>query len=139
MMIFRRYGTSYQSVDIDFDAKALNDVGFRRNRERSEPVENFERVHAAIETVELTAEAEGPVQYETKQVLLDRLRDKLEALAGRLPDGGILVVENESGHDYPKTRQVTKNVIEGGENRLYFEYTMAPPLRVTLYGPPTGA
>jgi hypothetical protein len=134
-MIFRRYGTTYQSVDMDFDAKAINDIGFRRNRERSEPVDDFEGAHDAIETVELTAEAEGPVQYETKQVLLDRLKERLEAVAGRLPDGGALVVENESGHDYPKTRQATKNVVEEGENRLHFAYTMSPPLRVTLYGP----
>lgn len=134
-MLFRRYGTTYQSVDIDFDAKAINDVGFRRNRERSESVEDFEGAYDPIETVELTAEAEGDVQYETKQVLLDRLKAKLEELEGRVPAGGVVVVENESGHDYPKTRQATKNVVEEGENRLHFQYTMTPPLRVTLYAP----
>ena len=27
-MILKRYGASYQSVDMNFDAKALNEVGF---------------------------------------------------------------------------------------------------------------
>ena len=42
-MILRRYGTSYQSVDLNFDSKALNEVGFRRNHERSIAVEDFGR------------------------------------------------------------------------------------------------
>jgi hypothetical protein len=46
-------------------------------------------------------------------------------------------VDNEQGHDYPKPRQVTKNVIEAGENRLFFEYTMAPPLRLSIRRPTT--
>jgi len=138
-MLFKRYGTSYQSVEMDFDAKALNDIGFRRDRQRSMPLDDLGAQYHAIETVELTAEAEGVVQYETKQTLLDRLREKLLALQERAPEGGILVVENESGHDYPKTRQATRNVVKEGENRLYFEYTMAPPLRVTLYRPGDGS
>lgn len=134
-MIFRLYGTAYQSVDIDFDAKALNDIGFRRNRQRAIPVEELARDFEPIDTVKLTTEASGSVQTETKQLLLDRLQEKLEALSPRVPEGGVTVVENESGHDYPKTHQATKNLVEEGENRLYFEYTMDPPLRATLYGP----
>jgi len=134
-VIFRRYGTSYQSVDIDFDAKALNDVGFRRNRQRTIPVDGFLDSYTLIERVELETEAEGLVQYETKQMLLDRLEVEVEELAGRLPEGGVLVVENESGHDYPKTRQQTSNVVEDGENRLHFDYSMSPALRVALYRP----
>ena len=134
-MIYRRYGTSYQSVDTDFDAKALNDIGFRRNRSHSVEVDELERSFTKIETVELSTEAEGSVQTETKQLLLDRLLEKLEELDASLPEGGLLVVENESGHDYPKTRQATSNEVEHGENRLHFAYSMDPPLRVTLYRP----
>jgi hypothetical protein len=134
-MLFRKYGTSYQSVDIDFDAKALNDIGFRRNRERSVPAAEFPDAYSKLDSVELQTEADGPVQYETKQLLLDRLRAKVEELLARLPEGGLLVVENESGHDYPKTRQQTKNAVEDGENRLHFEYTMEPPLRLTTFRP----
>jgi len=134
-MIFRRYGTSYQSVDMDFDAKALNDVAFRRNRLKAIPVDELESSYVTVKTVELVAVAQGMVQYQTKQDLLDRLQAQIEELQGRLPDGGILVVENEQGHDYPKTRQQTKNVVEEGENRLYFDYSMAPPLRVSVRQP----
>ncbi len=67
-LIYRRYGKSYQSVDVDFDAMVFNDIGFRRNRKRRIP-------------------AEGPVQAETKQLLLDRLRVSLVELSGRLPEG----------------------------------------------------
>ncbi len=135
MIILRRYGTAYQSVDADFDAKAINDIAFRRNRERAIPVAEFSEAYAPIETVELRAEADGTVQYETKQLLLDRLHTKVEDLAKRLPEGGVLVVENESGHDYPKTRQQTENVVEEGENRLHFKYSMEPALRVALHRP----
>jgi len=134
-VIFRRYGSSYQSVDVDFDAMAFNDIGFRRNRQEKIPVAGFDDVYALIETVEVRAEAEGPVQSETKQLLLARLQTNLVELSGRLPERGILVVENESGHDYPKTRQDTSNVIEEGENRLRFEYSLEPALRVSLYRP----
>jgi len=32
-MMLQRYGRSYQSMDLNFDSKALNEVGFRRNHE----------------------------------------------------------------------------------------------------------
>jgi len=132
-MIFRRYGTTYQSVDMDFSAEALNEVGFRRNRETSIPVEDFESRYEHIETVELVSESQGAVQNDTEQVLLDRLAEKVREQLARLEDGGILVVENENGRDYPRTHQETKNVIERGANQLHFEYTIDPPLRVALY------
>jgi len=134
-MILRRYGTTFQSVDVEFAAKALNEFGFRRNKKLSFPAEELESRYEAIETREMATEADGPVQNEVEQELLDRLHERVKAAVAELPDGGVLVVENESGHDYPKTRQVTKNVVVQGENRLHFAYTMAPPLRVTLYRP----
>jgi len=134
-MIYRLYGTSYQSVDLNFDAHALNEVGFRRNRKNEFPAEDLAVRYRAVAEHDLTTEASGAVQGETEQLLLDRLRDKVEALVGGLPEGGILVIPAEPGHDYPKTRQVIKNVIEEGENRHHFEYTLAPPLRVEVYAP----
>jgi hypothetical protein len=119
-MIFRRYGTSYQSVDLDFDAKALNEVGFRRNREQAVPVDEFEAKYRTTET---------------EQAMLDRLRARIDEALAALTDGSVLVVENEQGHDWPKPRQVTKNVIEHGENKLHFDYTMAPPLRISVRRP----
>jgi len=134
-MIYRRYGTSLQSVDLNFDSKALNEIGFRRNRESSIPADDFESRYDLVETVELVTEAEGDVQDHTEQQLLDRLEGRIGEVLGRLGDGQIVVVENEQGHDYPKTRQQTSNVVVEGENRLRFTYTVAPPLRLGLYGP----
>jgi hypothetical protein len=42
------------------------------------------------------------------------------------------VVENDQGHDWPKTKQKTTNVIVEGENRLHFNYSVAPPLRISV-------
>jgi len=133
-MIFRRYGTSFHSVDLNFDSKALSEVGFRRNREDSITVEDFEASRTLIETHEILDGAEGDVQDHTEQVLLDKLERQIEALRAALGDGEILVVENETGHDYPKTKQTTSNVIVEGENRLHFSYTIAPALRFGRYG-----
>jgi hypothetical protein len=132
-MMFRRYGTSFQSVDLNFDSKALNEIGFRRNHEESIPSEEFEAGFPKLSTHELLAEAEGDVQDHTEQVLLNQLQGQLDKLIGGLGDGEFLVIENEQGHDYPKTRQQTSNVIVEGENKLHFSYTIAPALRVAVH------
>ena len=131
-MIFRRYGTSYQSVDTNFDSKALNEIAFRRNHEQSIPEEEMSDAFVVVSSHELVAEAAGSVQNETEQLMLDRLRAELDAVVETLEGGDVLVVENEQGGDWPKTRQTTSNVIVEGENRLHFDYTVAPPLRVTV-------
>ena len=131
-MIFRRYGTAYQSVDLNFDSLALNEIAFRRNREESIPADGFDDAYDTLAKHELVAEAEGDVQDETEGVLLERLEAQVDELLAALGDGEILVVENEQGHDWPKTKQKTSNVIVDGENRLHFHYGVAPPLRVTV-------
>ncbi|MGD8320018.1 MAG: hypothetical protein PVJ02_06175 [Gemmatimonadota bacterium] len=132
-MIFKRYGSTYQSVDPYFESKALNEVGFRRDREKSLSAEEFEAGYELLSTHDLTAEADGPVQDHTEQLLLDRLEERMLELEGGLEADCVLVVENGDGHDYPKTRQKTRNVIEEGENRLHFIYTVSPPLRMGVY------
>lgn len=130
-MIYKRYGTSYQSVDPDFDAKALNEITFRRNRQDSiaqADVDGFE----VVRSIELAEEATGPVQSETEQAMLDKLLARIEEIVVALGEGEIVVLENEPGHDYPKPRQQTKNIVEHGENRLHFDYTMAPALRLSV-------
>jgi hypothetical protein len=134
-MIFRRYGNAYQSVELNFDSKALNEIGFRRDRVGSIEADDFASC-VQIAKHELVAEAEGPVQDETEQQLLDRLKEKLLGLDRALGSGEFLVVENEQGNDWPKTRQVTSNVIVQGENRLYFNYSVAPAMRVTVWRRP---
>ena len=131
-MIFRRYGSTYQSVDVNFDALALNEIGFRRNREESVSLEVFDEGFQKIQLHELIAEAEGEVQSETEQLLLERLKARVDQLSVDLGESDVLVVENEQGHDWPKTRQKTSNVIVDGENRLHFQYSIDPPLRISV-------
>jgi hypothetical protein len=131
-MILRRYGSSYHSVDTNFDSLALNEIAFRRNREESIAVDELESGYEIVASHELVAEAEGDVQDHTEQDLLRKLEAKLSALGEEAGDLGVLVVENEQGNDWPKTRQKTSNVIVEGENRLRFHYSVAPPLRVTI-------
>ena len=132
-MIFKRYGTSYQSVDPNFQATALTEVGFRRDRERTISEEELAAEYQRHTTHELLAEADGMVQDHTEQLLLDRLESKLFELEATLDTHHILVIENDSGRDWPKPRQRIRNVVVEGENRLYFEYTISPPLRMTVY------
>lgn len=134
-MIFRKYGASYQSVETNFDSKALNEVSFRRDRVESFPADELEARYEHRSVHELVAEAEGAVQDETEQLLLERLEEQLRELEAGVESGEILVVENEPGHDHPKTRQRISNVVEEGENRLRFHYTIAPPLRVSVHRP----
>lgn len=132
-MIFKRYGTSFQSVDPNFESAALNEIGFRRDQERRLSAEEFEAEYEHLVTHELTAEAEGSVQDHTEQLLLDRLEARMLELEAEVDPDCVLVVENGDGPDYPKTRQQTKNVIVEGENRLHFSYTVAPALRMGVY------
>ena len=131
---FRRYGDTYQSVTFVFEGKALTEVGFRRDHERSLTPEELASEYELIETVHLTSEAEGDVQHEAEQLLLDRLLEKGKAAAERLPEDGIAVVENErGGQDQPRPRQKIRTLVVDGENRLHFEYRIDPPLRISLY------
>ena len=132
-MILKRYGASYHSVDPNFESKALNEVGFRRNRETSIPVEELEAGYERVDTHELVAEADGLVQDHTEQELLDKLEGKLRELETGLAEGHLLVLDNADGTDYPKTRQNLRNTIVEGENRLHFLYSIAPPLRMAVY------
>jgi len=132
-MIFKRYGTTYQSVDPNFDSKALNEIGFRRDQERSIPVSELETGYERVAGHELVADADGPVQDHTEQLLLDRIEAKLLELESGLDEAEILVFENGDGTDYPKTRQEIRSVVEAGESRLHFTYTVWPPVRLGVY------
>lgn len=132
-MIFKRYGTTYHSVDPDFDSKTLNEIGFRRDQERAITAAEIEADYERVAGHELVMDAEGPVQDHTEQLLLDRLEAKLLELEAGLGEDEILIFENGEGTDYPKTRQEITNVIEAGESRLHFTYTVWPALRVGVY------
>ena len=132
-MIVKRYGNTVQSVDPNFESTALNEIGFRRDREWSLATEEFEAGYEQLRVHDLSAEAEGPVQDHTEQLLLDRLETRLLELEAGLEGDCVLIVENGDGPHYPKTRQKTRNVIVEGENKLHFEYTVAPNLRIGIY------
>lgn len=132
-MIFKRYGTTYHSVDPNFQSTALNEIGFRKDRERAISEEDLAAGYQRQTTHELTAEADGLVQDHTEQLLLDRLEARLLELESSVGVHGILVVDNSDGPDWPKTRQHIRNIVMDGENHRHFEYSVWPPLRMTVY------
>jgi hypothetical protein len=132
-MIFRRYGTAVHSVAIEFNSKALTEIGFRRDRVHSMPTEDFDSDHTCMSSHELATESEGDVQDHVEQRMLDDLEAQLRSIMGEMDEGEVILVHSEQGVDYPKTRTRTKNVIVEGENRLYFYASIDPPLRVGVY------
>ncbi len=135
-MIFRRYGNAYHTVELNFDSKALNEIGFRRDRVDSIPVDDF-AAFTKVGTHELVSEAEGAVQDETERVMLDRLAEQVLALDRGLGASEVLVIDNDQGNDWPKTKQKTTNVIVQGENKLHFHYSVGPALRATVWRRPS--
>ncbi len=132
-MILKQYGTSYHSVETNFDSRALNEIAFRRDRQFSIPTEEFEAGYEKVEERVLSAEAEGDVHDEAEGDLLDALNAQVMAAVAELGEGEVLVVESKEGADYPKTRDTKKKVVVDGENRLYFYWSVDPPLRVGVY------
>jgi hypothetical protein len=132
-MILKQYGTSYHSVETNFNSRARTEIGFRRNRALTIPVEEFESTYEKVDERAITAETEGDVHDHAEEALLKALdRAVQEAVAG-LSDGDFVVVESREGEDYPKTRDKKKNVIVDGENRFYFYWRIEPPLRLGFY------
>ena len=132
-MIPRRYGTTVQSVETNFDSKAFTEIGFRRDQAFSAPAEDFFSRHERVSERLLEAEAEGDVQDEVESAMLQQLLDQLLKLDGDLAEGELILVGSEPGRDYPKTRTQQKNVIVDGENRLYFYSSVSPPLKVAVF------
>lgn len=132
-MILRRYGKNVQSVEPNFDSKALNEIGFRRDHEVSFEADGFFESHTRVSEHALSAEAEGDVQDAVESVMLDDLLAQLSSLHEGLAEGQVLLIESEKGNDYPKTKTRQKNVVVEGENRLYFYSSIDPALRVGVY------
>jgi predicted DsbA family dithiol-disulfide isomerase len=132
-VIAKRYGSKVQSVTPNFDARAMNEIGFRRDNEWSIDKDEFEESYQQLESHELTAAAEGDVQGEAEEKLLESLQAQLLAVEKTVADDGVLMIESEQGLDYPKTRHTQTNQLVGNENRLFFRFTVEPPLRVAVY------
>jgi hypothetical protein len=131
-VIVRQYGTKVQSVEPNFDANAMNEIGFRRDNEWSLPTDEFFETYEKVETHSLTSEAEGDVQSEAEAQLLRSLEEQLRKLDDGVGDGAVFI-ESEQGNDYPKTRHTQTTQVVDGSNRLYFRFTIEPPLRVAVY------
>lgn len=134
-MIFRKYGATLHSVEPNFDARAMNEIGFRKNGEQEQPVEEFQQKYERTAGHELTAEAGGAVQNDAEEAVLKQVREQLDAILAALPGGAVLLIESEMGKDYPKMREKVSNVLVGNENRLHFDRTIDPPLRIGVYTP----
>lgn len=134
-MLMRRYGSRLQSVELNFDSKALNEIAFRRDNQVALDWDEFEASHTRVEGHTLAAEAEGDVHDEVEQAVLADLEDRIHRIAADLREGDVLVVENQMGSDYPKTRQATRTLVQGGDNRLHFRVHVDPPLQLGVYRP----
>ncbi len=132
-MILRRYGESLHSVEPNFDPRAMNEVGFRRDRAFSISVEELSKSYEVGDAHDLIAEAEGPVQTEAEAAVLVDLEAQLNALVEGVGEGGVVVVESEPGQDYPKLKETRSNVIVDGENKFHFRRYVDPPLKVRVY------
>jgi hypothetical protein len=132
-MILRRYGSSYHSVDLNFDSKALTEIGFRKNGGHSEPADDFAGAWGRVRGEDLAATGEGSVQDEVEQKLLADLEARIRGLEQALGANEVLVIESEQGTDYPKTRTQTRTIVVEGENKLHFTTTVHPSLRVGVY------
>jgi hypothetical protein len=131
-MIFRKYGKSYHSVTPNFDSRAMTEIGFQKSGEQSVDAEEFDATYQRVDGRELTATAEGSVQDVVEKQMLESLRAQLLELEQSNGDA-VLVIESEQGKDYPKTREKTTTQTSGGENRLFFQRYVEPPLRVGVY------
>lgn len=133
-MILKLYGTTLQSVTPDFDARAMTEIGFRRDRKSSMPLDEFERDYELVEERSMTAESAGAVQDEAEQALLADLLAQVEAFEAELESGDVLRLQN-TAEDYPKTRDDKKPVVVGGKNLIHFIWRIDPPLRMARFRP----
>lgn len=132
-MILKRYGTSVQSVELNFDSKALNEIGFRRDHDFSVSTDDFQSGWQKVTEHSFAPTAEGSVQDETEQAMLNEMEAGIQKLLGELGEGEALYVENEQGKDYPKTRHEQKTIVVDHENKLHFKARVEPPLRIGVY------
>ena len=132
-MILKRYGTSYQSVETNFNSRALTEIAFRRDRDFSIPTEEFDAAYERVDERVFSPQTEGDVQDAAEEALLKALDAEIASALGALKEGEVLVVESREGEDYPKTQDRKQNVVVDGENRLYFYWRVQPPLRLGVF------
>ena len=132
-MIAKRYGKNVESVEADFNPVAMNEIGFRRDREWKIETEQFDAEYERIGEHMVTGDDEGDVQSEVEARLLAKLLADVKAIESDAGSDAILLVENESGVDYPRLHSTQRTIVVGFENRLYFTFKVDPPLRISVY------
>jgi hypothetical protein len=132
-MLWLRREDGLCRVAPHFEPRALTEIRFQPEDTELLTPEAFEAGWVALETRELSAEAEGPVQGEAEAELLKRLEAALRFALGELAPDEILVVENRLREDWPRTREQRRDVIVEGENRFHFQWRVDPPLRLARY------
>lgn len=132
-MIFKRYGARLHSVRPNFDARAMTEIGFRRDHETELPADTFAAEYERVTEHALAASGDGDVQGEVEEAVLAQLLAQLEAIERAATPDTVLVIENEQGKDPAKTVGRQNTVVVGYENRLHFRYDVEPPLRVGVY------
>ncbi len=132
-MILRRFGSRIHEVTPNFDARAMTEVSFLRGSALEDTAEEWLAAHERVDEHRLAATAEGDVQNEAEESLLEQLETQLQALAAALAPGEALLVENEPGNNYPKTRMRQRTLVVDGANRLHFDAEVDPPLIVGRY------
>lgn len=137
-MIVRRMGRNFTSVEPAFDARAFNALTFAPTDAFSCDPEELEARYERIEGREFTGRAEGRVQLEVEEVLLQDLAAQLAAADAALEAGELLVMENQPGVDFPRLHERTETIVEAGENRFRFAWWVDPPLRFGVYRPRAG-
>lgn len=132
-MILKRYGDKLHSVRPNFDANAMTEVSFMRDKDTTFSLEEFEAQYELSEERELTATSEGHVKSLAEHTALHYLEEQVLDLEGQLGEHAVLVVENATGAHAPKTRSTQRTLVEEGENRLHFTFTIEPPLQLGIY------
>jgi hypothetical protein len=132
-MILKRYGSNVLSVTPNFDSRAMTEVGFMRDGALSLPVGEFADQYERVGGRELTASAEGDVQGDVEDAVLADLLKQVESVAAEAGEGSVLLIENEVGKDQAKTRGTQATKVVATENRLFFTYTIDPPLRIGIH------
>jgi hypothetical protein len=130
-MILRRYGRNVLSVTPNFDSRAMTEIGFMRDGKFSLPFEEFQEQYERTGGSELSAVENGDVQGDVEDAVLRAIREQLEAVEASAGAGSVVLVENDA--DQAKTRGTQTTIVVGGENRLRFQYSVDPPLRVGIY------
>lgn len=128
MPIVRRYGKRVETVEPDFRAEAMTEVGFRRTGEAKWALDEFLDQYAMVRQVDLTAEATDEVQERAEKGMLQSLADKLQGILDALKPDEVLSVESEVGRDYPRTRYDRSS--KGGQE---FTYSLDRPLRLGIF------